>query len=213
MHATAASSDSAIDDLVSTRILLAGLNQFGHQSLRFLLLTVCIAHTLRFCNVEHRLIDIPPASIERLKPLMLAMHAVERSVQPALGHAPVRTDDAFWPRYAEWFARAHAAGDGICIGAELLDGSLIGFVFGVVKEGDLGFETGDRVGYVEDISVLESARGSGIGRELMNAVRERFAELGLSSVKLSTVPGNDAARGFYASLGFKPAAQLLIGEL
>jgi ribosomal protein S18 acetylase RimI-like enzyme len=163
--------------------------------------------------VEFTLVDIEPRHIELLREPMLALHRYEAAVQPALGHAPARDDQSFWLRYRDWFARAYRAGDGICIAAKAPGGEIIGFVFGVVKEGDLGFDTGDRVGYIEDISVLEAARGAGVGRELVVAIRERFARRGLTSVKLSTVPGNDDARAFYASLGFKPAAQLLIGEV
>jgi len=163
--------------------------------------------------MEYELVDVTPSEIESLREAMLALHRFEAAVQPALGHAPARDDESFWLRYRDWFVRAYRSGDGVCIAARASDGEIIGFVFGVVKEGDLGFDTGDRVGYIEDISVLESARGAGVGRELVDAIRERFARRGLTSFKLSTVPGNDDARAFYARLGLKPAAQLLIGEV
>jgi ribosomal protein S18 acetylase RimI-like enzyme len=163
--------------------------------------------------MEFELVELTASDVEQLREPMIALHRYEAAVQPALGHAPVRDDESFWQRYRDWFVRAYRAGDGICVAARSADGEILGFVFAVVKEGDLGFDAGDRVGYIEDISVLESARRLGIGRALVEAARERFARRGLTSFKLSTVPGNEEARQFYSQLGLKPAAMLLIGEV
>lgn len=70
----------------------------------------------------------------------------------------------------------------------------------------------ERIGYIEEIAVLERARGEGIGRALMRAACEHLAALGIETYKLSTVPGNDAARAFYSRLGQRPAARLMIGR-
>lgn len=89
----------------------------------------------------------------------------------------------------------------------------IGFLFAVEKQGDTAYDTGERIGYIEEIAVLARARGAGVGGALVEEARRRFAARGLRFVKLSTVPGNDEAREFYAALGFEPAARLLIGEV
>jgi GNAT superfamily N-acetyltransferase len=47
------------------------------------------------------------------------------------------------------------------------------------------------------------ARGRGLGRELMDAVRQRSATLGGCYVKLSVYDGNPAAIGFYRGIGFE----------
>jgi ribosomal protein S18 acetylase RimI-like enzyme len=163
--------------------------------------------------VEYELIEITPDEIGSLRTVMLSMHEAERQVQPALGHAPVRTDDDFWNLYTARFPGWFHNGDGFCIAARSPEGEILGHVFGVVKEGDIGFDSGDEIGYIEDIAVIEGARGAGLGSVLLDAARSRFAERGLRSFKLSTVPGNNDARRFYARHGLKPAAQLLIGEV
>lgn len=163
--------------------------------------------------MEYKLIEVTPDQIELLRAAMLSMHQAEREVQPALGHAPVRSDDDFWNLYTARFPGWFNDGDGFCIAAQSPQGEILGHVFGVVKEGDIGFDSGDQIGYIEDIAVIAGARNLGLGSVLLDAARARFAERGLRSFKLSTVPGNDAARRFYARHGLKPAAQLLIGEI
>ncbi|MGH2906849.1 MAG: GNAT family N-acetyltransferase [Solirubrobacterales bacterium] len=162
--------------------------------------------------MEVELKAIGPNQVELLREPMLALHRHEASIQPALGHAPVRSDDEFWQRYAEWFVRSYRIGDGFCIVA-LSGEQAVGMVFGVVREGILGFDAGERIGYIEDIAVLESSRGDGVGSALMERARSEFVARGLTSFQLSTVPNNDGARAFYAKFGLQPAAHLLIGQL
>jgi GNAT superfamily N-acetyltransferase len=48
------------------------------------------------------------------------------------------------------------------------------------------------------------ARGSGVGRELVEASIARSRELGYAKLRLDTLPRMDAARAVYFSLGFRP---------
>ena len=57
--------------------------------------------------------------------------------------------------------------------------------------------------YVQDMYVAPAMRGRGLGRELMEAVIRRSRERGGRYVKLSVYDGNEAAIGFYRSLGFE----------
>lgn len=165
--------------------------------------------------MEYEIVEIGPEEIGALREPLLELHAHEVKVQPALGHAPARSDDDYWQLYSSRFAAWYRNGRGYCFAArETKTGRYLGFVFGIEKESDSAYDTGgERLGYVEEIAVLDSARGAGIGRALMDAVRGQLKQRGITSFKLSTVPGNNAAREFYARLGLQPAAELLIGEV
>jgi putative acetyltransferase len=52
--------------------------------------------------------------------------------------------------------------------------------------------------------VRAAARGSGVGRGLVEASIRRARELGFASMRLDTLPTMDAARTLYLSLGFCP---------
>jgi ribosomal protein S18 acetylase RimI-like enzyme len=56
---------------------------------------------------------------------------------------------------------------------------------------------------VEDVFVEESARGSGLGRRLMDAAIDRARERGARRMELDTNDTNAAAIALYESLGFR----------
>ncbi|MGH2958155.1 MAG: GNAT family N-acetyltransferase [Solirubrobacterales bacterium] len=161
--------------------------------------------------MEITLEEIGPESIDRARELMLFLHRHEVNVQPTLGSAPARDDEAFWSHYRSGFERWYADG-GFAIVA-VGDGHDVGFIFCTERDGLFGFHSSDRIGYVEDIVVLPETRGTGVGRKLMDAARARFKERGYSHFELSSVPGNEDARSFYRRLGLEPAAMLMIGDV
>jgi GNAT superfamily N-acetyltransferase len=57
--------------------------------------------------------------------------------------------------------------------------------------------------YVQDLYVSPRMRGRGVGRDLVDAVRQRAAEWGGRYVKLAVYDGNEQALGFYQALGFE----------
>jgi len=57
--------------------------------------------------------------------------------------------------------------------------------------------------YVQDLYVAPGARGRGLGRELIRAVRERAAEQGVRYVKLTVYDRDPAALAFYHGIGFE----------
>ena len=57
--------------------------------------------------------------------------------------------------------------------------------------------------YVQDLYVHPGQRGQGLGRALIEAVRERAAEWGGRYVKLTVYDRNPAALAFYHGLGFE----------
>jgi ribosomal protein S18 acetylase RimI-like enzyme len=55
---------------------------------------------------------------------------------------------------------------------------------------------------LEDLFVLESARGSGLGRALLEATVEQARERGCRRIELDVNDNNDAALALYRSVGF-----------
>lgn len=62
---------------------------------------------------------------------------------------------------------------------------------------------GQRGVYVQDLYVAPHTRGRGLGRELIDAVRQRAAERGARYVKLTVYDRNPAALAFYHAMGFE----------
>lgn len=57
--------------------------------------------------------------------------------------------------------------------------------------------------WVEDVIVDEAVNGQGIGRQLVEAMLERAAELGAKTVDLTSRPSREAANHLYRKVGFE----------
>lgn len=167
----------------------------------------------RFGGMEFRIETLGPSEIDRVRDAVLALHRHEVAVQPKLGSAPARDDVAYWEHYRSRFAERYAAGNGLFYAAVDDSGAALGFIYAIERDGLDGYENSAKMGYVEEIAVLDSARKFGVGRALMDAARNEFRRRGYSHFELSSVPGNESARAFYARLGMQPAAVLMIGDV
>jgi ribosomal protein S18 acetylase RimI-like enzyme len=67
--------------------------------------------------------------------------------------------------------------------------------------------TGMDDAHLEDLFVSEDARGSGIGRELVEAAMERARARGAARILLDTSESNEAAVRLYASVGFRSGSE------
>ena len=59
------------------------------------------------------------------------------------------------------------------------------------------------VGRVEDVVVSQSARGSGIGRQIMAALHAEARRCGVVHLDLTSRPEREAANALYQSLGYE----------
>lgn len=84
------------------------------------------------------------------------------------------------------------------------EGEVEGYAFCQLEEtGGLSGRTDIRTLYVDDLCVDEAARGKGLGRTLLNYAREQARAMGCYNLTLNVWAGNEAALGFYRSLGLK----------
>ena len=58
--------------------------------------------------------------------------------------------------------------------------------------------------YIDDLCVDESIRGQHIGKKLFDHVCQEASAMGCYEITLNVWEGNDIARRFYDSMGFKP---------
>lgn len=149
---------------------------------------------------------LDPDAIDLVEPLWNAMREHHASTMPQ--HGPVRSREESWEmrrgRYAEWLAEPAS----FALVARDEAGAVVGYA--VVT--DLGPETTfrrDRVGCLESIVVLPSARRSGVGSALMQAAREGAAARGIPELTLTVFSANASALAFYARHGFAPYLQVL----
>lgn len=56
--------------------------------------------------------------------------------------------------------------------------------------------------YVGELVVDRTAEGNGVGRALVDAVRDWAGRRGIAAITLETGAANEPARAFYAALGF-----------
>jgi ribosomal protein S18 acetylase RimI-like enzyme len=94
-----------------------------------------------------------------------------------------------------------AAGDSVVYLAEDA-----GAVLGFVQLYPLFSSTGPRPGRIwllNDLYVVPSARGRGVGRRLMDRARQLAEETGARSIELTTARSNTLAQALYESLGYR----------
>jgi ribosomal protein S18 acetylase RimI-like enzyme len=76
-----------------------------------------------------------------------------------------------------------------------------GVVLGTLTLIIFSIPTGRR-GWIEDVVVDESARGSGVGERLTNAAIDEARARGVRSIDLTSRPSREVANAMYVKLGF-----------
>jgi GNAT superfamily N-acetyltransferase len=140
------------------------------------------------------------------------MHEYHASVVgEARDVAPFRGADDSWRRRRSDYERWMHAGDAWLLIAER-EGSPVGFAFFRVRESDWSFETNERMGELEALSVEPELRRWGIGSLLMEEVDRRLAAAGVAFIALAVIAGNDDALRFYRRWGIVPSHVRCLGR-
>jgi len=136
--------------------------------------------------------------LDELEPLWLALKAWHGEVGAGLG--PVRDDADSWARrkanYVEWLGEE---GTFVLVARDDA-GRAVGYAVAFPAGESPTWHGLERAIQIADLSVLPEARRRGVGRALIEAVREHS---GRETVRLMVVGANADARAFYAALGFE----------
>jgi ribosomal protein S18 acetylase RimI-like enzyme len=85
----------------------------------------------------------------------------------------------------------------------VIEGRVVGFMFGEVRSGEFGLE--EATGWIEVIGVDPAARGRSIGRRLADSMLSHFRTKGAKSVRTLVDGGMDQIAGFFTGIGFEPS--------
>ncbi len=87
-----------------------------------------------------------------------------------------------------------------CVFVAEAEGRLVGQIMGVLRDQVPVFEPGQH-GYVTDIVVDQTARRSGVGRALFEALQEWFRGRGVSNLQLIVAHNNPVSQAFWRAVG------------
>ncbi|HEY2056644.1 MAG TPA: GNAT family N-acetyltransferase [Solirubrobacterales bacterium] len=160
---------------------------------------------------EVEIVEATAARLDEIESLWQAMHAHDAEVaERAREVVPFRDGTDSWRRRRDEFERWMKAGDAWLLIAEH-DGTSVGFALFRVGEGDWGFQTDERIGELEALSVEPELRRWGIGSLLMEEVERRLIAAGIDHIGLDLVAGNADALRFYERWGVTPTHVRCLG--
>ena len=144
-------------------------------------------------------------AVDGLRPLFLALHRHHRSI----AELPLVADHEAWrarrATYLAWFAEGRA----LLFVANAHE-TPVGYALVVWHEGaDDTFPLAPRYAEVYTLSVVEEARGAGVGGRLLDAVDDALAGEGDPPLTIAVMAGNTDALRFYARRGLVPGELLL----
>lgn len=139
----------------------------------------------------------------RDRPAILALHeelqAYERPLRASRSAKP-GVNDAYIQELEEQLADPEC--DAFLFVAEK-DGTIVGFAF-CAAEADILDDPPEQV-YLQDLMVTKTARGAGVGRALVEAVRRFARDRGISRIQLMVLATNKDAIAAYRAMGFEIA--------
>lgn len=157
---------------------------------------------------EVEILEVDASRLDDIESLWRAMHESDAEAAEAL---PFRPAADSWQRRRAELEQWMRAGDAWLLVAER-EGSAVGFAFFRLRDGDGSYETGDRLGELEALSVEPDLRRWGIGSLLMEEVERRLAVAGVEFIGLTVVGGNEDALRFYRRWGLVPSHVRCLGR-
>jgi ribosomal protein S18 acetylase RimI-like enzyme len=122
---------------------------------------------------------------------------------------PVRSLEDSWEhrkaQYQNWLSR-----EGYTLLVAERGGELIGYAMVSLNEGAATWDLGEQTAEIETLSVLESERGSGVGRALTKAAADVATDAGARTVAVGVAHTNADAIRFYEREGFEPFYVLML---
>jgi GNAT superfamily N-acetyltransferase len=159
---------------------------------------------------EVEIIEARAARLDDIESLWESMHEYHAGVGEARTVVPFRRAEDSWQRRRDEFERWMRAGDAWLLIAER-EGSPVGFAFFRICDSDWSFETNERMGELEALSVEPELRRWGIGSLLMEEVERRLAAAGVAFIGLAVIAGNEDALRFYRRWGMVPSHVRCLG--
>jgi ribosomal protein S18 acetylase RimI-like enzyme len=141
--------------------------------------------------------------VDTLAPLWHSLHRHHQAVAPELG--PFVSHDASWDVVRPLLAAT--ADDGLLLRAGSADRPLAMASVSIARDDPLWADTwitGRDVAEIKLLVVDESARGSGLGSALLDAVDDRLAAAGVHDQAIGAIATNAAAISLYERRGFRP---------
>ena len=89
---------------------------------------------------------------------------------------------------------------------------IVGYLISTIEE-EIPIYKLKQFGFIHDMWVEPEFRGRGIGRHLVDTAVARFAELGVTQVRLDTARANEAARRLFESCGFRVSTMEMLRVL
>ena len=161
---------------------------------------------------EVEIIEARTERLDDIESLWKAMHEYHAGVAGEASEvAPFRRAEDSWQRRRREFERWMRAGDAWLLIAER-EGSPVGFAFFRICDGDWSFDTNERMGELEALSVEPELRRWGVGSLLMEEVDRRLAAAGVAFIGLAVIAGNEDALRFYRRWGLVPSHLRCLGR-
>jgi ribosomal protein S18 acetylase RimI-like enzyme len=147
--------------------------------------------------------------IDELKPLWLAMLSHHRDLVG--DEFPIRMAEPSWEQarrdYLDWLASDAAI---LLIARYRTSSEALGYAICRLVGGGATFDLGAVRGEVDSLVVRDRARGQGIGTALLEAVRVRLLDRGVSYWSIGVLAHNPEAAKLYERVGFRPWTQELL---